>query len=369
MSRALLAVVLFVACSKSDAGHAPASSKGTKLSWRSVKPASGTPLVPRARCLASNAIALQVDGAKLERLSYMRLSGDGQYSFLVADREAGPVTFVRFPVTRGDAEAFAMLDDVAAISPSHDGKQAFLAAAQSPTLWREGTLQATTLTDPSFVGGIDPTGRYLAWEETNAIAVFDRKVGTVRRLALESFVTRAIAFAPDGKTLAVAGGKNQDTGRVLVWATGTGRKLADLEPSGGIVTAVAFSPDGKRLATGTFHVTFHLLDTASYKSIAEHTAGETEHADVVFSQDGELAIVSSHGAVHAFGAKDGKARWTITQDIPRDGYADAGSLAVTSDGALRIVGSGQNVDGDLGAVITQYDASTGKPRTFERCAK
>jgi WD40 repeat protein len=56
----------------------------------------------------------------------------------------------------------------------------------------------------------------------------------------------AVAFSPDGKTLASGG----EEGQVILWDRGGGQELMSLDDHGGGIYAVAFSPDGKVLAAG-----------------------------------------------------------------------------------------------------------------------
>jgi WD40 repeat protein len=56
---------------------------------------------------------------------------------------------------------------------------------------------------------------------------------------------RAVAFAPDGRTLASC-----DERRVRLWHLRTGLELFSFDVPGGFVWALAFSSDGKTLAAG-----------------------------------------------------------------------------------------------------------------------
>ncbi len=56
----------------------------------------------------------------------------------------------------------------------------------------------------------------------------------------------AVAFSPDGKTLASGAGE----GEVILWDLAGGQELMRLDDHRGIIFALAFSPDGKILAAG-----------------------------------------------------------------------------------------------------------------------
>ncbi len=71
----------------------------------------------------------------------------------------------------------------------------------------------------------------------------------VRRLEGFQFDVLGMAFAPDGKTLASAGGYYDHGSEVKLWDVDTGRCRAELKGHQFWVEAVAFSPDGKRLVT------------------------------------------------------------------------------------------------------------------------
>lgn len=78
-----------------------------------------------------------------------------------------------------------------------------------------------------------------------ACAAFEppRLVRTLRH----SGEVSAIAFSPDGKSLAAGGTLHKS---VVVWEVGSGRRVRELADQAGGVTALAWSPDGKYLAAG-----------------------------------------------------------------------------------------------------------------------
>src|SRR6266508_2490891 len=69
----------------------------------------------------------------------------------------------------------------------------------------------------------------------------------------------AVAFAPDGKTLA-SGGQDKT---IRLWDVASGKELPRLEGHGDWVSAITFSPDGKYLVSASRDWTVRLWEAAT----------------------------------------------------------------------------------------------------------
>ncbi len=102
----------------------------------------------------------------------------------------------------------------------------------------------------------------------------DGKLVHVRDLVESTDCLFAVAFSPDGKTLAAAGADRA----IRLWEVGTWKELATIEDHADWVLDVAFSPDGKRLASASRDKTSKVFDVAKREAVATFPG----HAETVY---------------------------------------------------------------------------------------
>jgi WD40 repeat protein/serine/threonine protein kinase len=82
--------------------------------------------------------------------------------------------------------------------------------------------------------------------------------------AAKEYIT-ALAFSPDGKTLASAAGFNEST--IRLWDTATGKETGKLAGHTSWSFSLVFWPDGKKLASASTDQTIRIWDIASQKCL------------------------------------------------------------------------------------------------------
>ncbi len=194
------------------------------------------------------------------------LGVDGRVRFW--DLNTGVLRRVHGPVAPGGAVAF-----------SHDGRWLAVAAAGG----------GVDILDPAGAGSVVSVG-----------GLRDRN-GDVR----------ALAFAPDGRTLAVGGcsfmGAGAPEGENLadlrLFELPSGREVRRIAVEGMCVGNLAWSPDGRRLAVGDWNGSAAVWDAAAGVPVYSVAGGGSL---VEFSHDGERLLAAGAGRIAILGAATGE---------------------------------------------------------------
>ncbi len=104
-----------------------------------------------------------------------------------------------------------------------------------------------------------------------------------RTVGSDADLVRTMAFSPDGRYLA-AGGYDET---IKIWEVATGREPRLLRGHHGHVNALAFSPDGRFLASGGQDATVRLWDVAAGTSVRVMTGKNLAVLALAFSPDGK----------------------------------------------------------------------------------
>src|SRR5207237_558150 len=128
-----------------------------------------------------------------------------------------------------------------------------------------------------------PDGKTLASADRNRVVRF-WDVSKRREVGRVSCSAGALAYSPDGKILA-AGGLSDNAVRLL--DPGRREALRALRVPGGGVRSLAFSPDGKVLLTGGRAHSLYLCDVATGEAVRPLAGHQHAVLSVAFSPDGK----------------------------------------------------------------------------------
>jgi WD40 repeat protein len=149
----------------------------------------------------------------------------------------------------------------------------------------------------------------------------------------------AVAFSPDGKTVAAGGGDGFcEAGELVLWDAGTGklqRRLLGADEQQ--VWSVAFSPDGKLLAGGTTGGSVRLFDVRTGE-VRRELCGGDQLRGLAISPDGRTLAAAIRKEVKLWVVGTGELKRTLR------GHGNwVGSIAFTPDGKGLVSGDSDGV--------------------------
>jgi RNA polymerase sigma factor (sigma-70 family) len=186
-----------------------------------------------------------------------------------------------------------------------------------------------------------PDGKLLAGGD-GPVYLWDVATGKeLRRLMPEKKAVPVIqvAFSPDGNLLATV-----DNKLVRLWDVATGQEIKQLEGPECGISALAFAPDGKTLATTYDDMNLRIWDVARgaelHRLLCPPPDTPAPHPLIAFSPDGKLLAVAPFGKkIQLVDPKTGTKVRSWECDSPR-----TGGLAFSPDGKVLVSGG---YDGDL----------------------
>ncbi len=200
-----------------------------------------------------------------------------------------------------------------------------------------------------FCVKLSPKGSRLAVGAFHRVLVYDTT--TWKLIAVCSMVSggaRAIAFSPDGKTIAIGCGLPDRDGIALLWDGVTGHRPRILKGADDVIEALAFSNDGRMLVTASDDHNVRVYQNLPSQKNTVLTEHNDQVQTVAFSPNPAIPFLSG-GRDHMVKAWDQK---TLQSVANLDQYGDGVTCVAFINDTQFVAGS---LDGHLYWAGIGYD--------------
>ena len=186
-------------------------------------------------------------------------------------------------------------------------------------------------------------GRVQVWRKSSGWSLA-RRIGTGDAKSPLVDRVNALAFSPDGKSLASGGGEPSREGELKIWNVADGRELKSIRGAhSDSILDLQFSSDGTKLASSGADRFVKVIDVASGKAMNSFE-GHTHHVlGVSWKRDARtLASGGADAAIKVWDAQSGSRKKSIggfKKEVTAVRYVDNKNyfLAVAGDSAARFV--------------------------------
>lgn len=144
----------------------------------------------------------------------------------------------------------------------------------------------------------------------------------------------AMAWTADGTRLLAAGGNE-----VLVLDAATGEQKGKIGPHAGVIWSMALSPDGKTVATGGENRSITLWNVADGKAAHDLAGHKGTVNSVAFSNDGKRLLTAGGQDVRLWDVASGKLVRVVYENsysVSHAVFADGGRACIASDSSANL---------------------------------